>query len=85
MTRTIAKHKVETVRLSQRKCGAKARLQEHESAERHDIGDERARERKIQLSPKDILCRAGRHGPKDCAPYSGRSPIVTNRRSQQRP
>jgi hypothetical protein len=39
------------------------------------MGDERASEREIQVSPKAMSGRAEWRGPKDCTPYSGRSPI----------
>ena len=43
------------------------------------MGDKRASQREIQKSPKAISGRAGRHGPKDCAPYPGRSPLRKRR------
>jgi len=48
------------------------------------MGDERAREREIRLSPKGMEGRVERHGPKDYAPYSGRSAVVARGRRQQR-
>jgi hypothetical protein len=62
VTRSVVKPKVDAARPSWRKGGAKTRPQEHEQAERLDTGDERAREREIQPSPKDVSGRAWRHG-----------------------
>jgi hypothetical protein len=72
---TVAKDKAGAARLSARKKSiAKARPQEDEQAGRPDAGDERAREREIQDTPKDASGRAWRHGPNVHAPYPGRSP-----------
>jgi hypothetical protein len=49
------------------------------------MGDERARKREIQPSPKAISGRAWRRGPNVQAPYLGRPPGRESRRSQQRP